>query len=198
MPFVIRPYHASDLYMLYRICLLTGASGQDASQIYRDHELLGHLYAAPYGLFEPETCFTLTHEGHPCGYILATPNSTSFAERCEQAWFPVLRERYPLPAADDTSPDAGIIRSIHRGFSHSPELSDYPAHLHIDLLPIAQGQGNGRRMIHTLLEKLRTFNAPGVHLGVGKRNTGAVAFYRRVGLTMLQESDGGIVFGQRL
>ena len=57
MDFAIRPYHPSDLCALYRVCLLTGDSGQDASQLYRDPELLGHIYVAPYAVFEPDLCF---------------------------------------------------------------------------------------------------------------------------------------------
>jgi hypothetical protein len=65
MAFAIRPYHPSDLPALYRICLLTGDSGADASQLYRDPELLGHFYAAPYAVLEPDLCFVLTHDGSP-------------------------------------------------------------------------------------------------------------------------------------
>lgn len=50
----IRPYRQSDLDDLYRICLLTGANGGDASHLFTDPMLLGHLHAAAYGWFEPE------------------------------------------------------------------------------------------------------------------------------------------------
>jgi hypothetical protein len=38
----IRPYRQSDLDDLYRICLLTGANGGDASHLFTDPMLLGH------------------------------------------------------------------------------------------------------------------------------------------------------------
>ncbi|MAM80622.1 MAG: GNAT family N-acetyltransferase, partial [Gammaproteobacteria bacterium] len=40
MTIKIRPYHPADLYDYYQICLLTGASGKDASGSVED-ELLG-------------------------------------------------------------------------------------------------------------------------------------------------------------
>ena len=43
----IRPYRPSDLDELYRICLLTGDAGQDATALYQDPRLLGHIFAAP-------------------------------------------------------------------------------------------------------------------------------------------------------
>jgi ribosomal protein S18 acetylase RimI-like enzyme len=199
MSFAIRPYHPSDLYSLYRICLQTGESGQDASALYADPELLGHMFAAPYGIFEPETCFILTHDHVPCGYILAAPDTPAFWQRCEDAWFPVLRKRYPMPDAADQSRDAWVIRMLHADHSQSTErmarAAAYPAHLHIDLLPFAQGQGWGRTMVATLLEKLASLGVPGVHLGVGAKNRGGIAFYQKTGFTLLEEHESYHVYG---
>src|SRR6516225_9035589 len=47
----IRPYRPGDLDALYEICLLTGDGGQDATSLFADPMLLGHFFAAPYGLF---------------------------------------------------------------------------------------------------------------------------------------------------
>src|SRR5690348_14958732 len=51
----IRPVREDDLEALYEICLLTGDSGQDATPLHGDRKLLGHLYAAPYAVLEPDT-----------------------------------------------------------------------------------------------------------------------------------------------
>lgn len=169
--FHIRPYHPSDLPMLYRICLLTSDSGEDGSHLYQDPDLVGHLYVAPYAVLEPELCFILTHLGQPCGYVLGTKNSVAFSERCEQEWFPTLRER---------------------------ANTDYPAHLHIDLLPIAQGKGWGRKMMTPFLEKLRELKISGVELGVSKQNTRAVRFYEAVGFTRLEEAKNSFDYGLKL
>lgn len=198
MTFAIRPYHPSDLPSLYRICLLTGDSGADASRLYQDPDLLGHYYAGPYAVFEPDVCFVLTADGVPSGYVLGTRDSAGFRERCERDWFPLLRERYPLRGPDDQTADARIIRLIHAGHHVRADLAAYPAHLHIDLLPAAQGRGWGRRLMQTFLAQLRALEIPGVHLGVGTNNRGAVQFYERVGFARIQEHQGWIAFGMRL
>jgi ribosomal protein S18 acetylase RimI-like enzyme len=192
--FRIRPYHPSDLPMLYRICLLTGDSGEDATKLYQDPDVLGHLYAAPYAVLEPELCFILTHLGKPCGYVLGTKNSVAFSERCEREWFPILRERYSYPTENDLSKDATHIRYIHWGYRDRAN-ADYPAHLHIDLLPIAQGKGWGRKMMTVFLEKLRELNVPGVELGVSKQNIRAIRFYEVVGFTRLEETERSYDYG---
>lgn len=198
MSFAIRPFHPSDLYALYRICLLTGDSGADASALYHDPELLGHYYAAPYAVREPDLCFVLTHAGVPCGYILGTRDSNAFAEWMDTCWLPALRARYPLPDAADTSPDAGIIRLLHRRPGHDPALANYPAHLHIDLLPIAQGQGRGHQLMATFLGRLRELGVPAVHLGVGSSNTRGIRFYERAGFARVVDAETWIGFGRQV
>lgn len=198
MSFAIRPYHPSDLCALYRICLLTGDAGADARHMYRDEELLGHCFVGPYAVLEPDLCFVLLHQGAPRGYILGTRDSPAFHQQCEQEWFPVLRARYPLPEPTDQSPDAHLIRRIHAGVPADPNLAAYPAHLHIDVLPIGQGQGWGRAIMQAFLARLRVLQVRGVHLGVARRNTRAVAFYERMGFRPIVVTDGGIVFGMPL
>jgi ribosomal protein S18 acetylase RimI-like enzyme len=198
MPFTIRPYHPSDLVALYRVCLQTGDSGNDASQLCRDEELLGHCYVAPYVVLEPDLCFVLLNDGSPCGYILGTRDSQAFRIQTEQDWFAVLRTRYAFPPAEDHSFDADLIRRIYAGARVDPDLAAYPAHLHIDLLPVAQGQGWGRTLMQTFLTRLRALHVPGVHLGVGRRNPGAIAFYERVGFQVIKSTPGGISFGMQL
>ena len=69
--FTIRPYHPEDLDALYDICLKTGDTGEDATHLYDDPKLLGHLYAAPYAVLEPDLTFVLEDGAGVCGYIWA-------------------------------------------------------------------------------------------------------------------------------
>ena len=195
--FEIRQYHESDMYMLYRICLMTGEDGEDATGTI-DDEILGHYFAAPYAVVEPDVCFILTADGAPCGYIVGTPDSRRFAAACEERWWPPLREKYPFPEPSETSREAGMVRAIHAGYKAPPFADVYPAHLHIDILPIGQGYGQGPRLIETFISRLREKGAPGIHLGVSKGNRRAVAFYPKLGFTPVTESATSIVYGMRL
>lgn len=195
----IRPAHPSDLPALYRICLLTGASGTDASDLFADPELLGHFYAGPYAVLEPALSFVATLAGTPVGYILGTSDSRRFARRCEAEWFPVLRERYPLPDPADQRHDAQLVRLIHAGIGlDEPLLELYPAHLHIDLLPVAQGQGLGRRLIEMLCAQLTAQGVPGLHLSVASTNQQAIGFYQRLGFQTLQSHPSALSMGLTL
>lgn len=202
MTFYIRPYRDSDLEALYAVCLQTGDSGKDASQLYQDPKLLGHLYAAPYALLEPELAFVLEDDKGVCGYVLAAFDSGVFYHRMQTEWLPLILPQYPNPLGDwqSLNRDEKLIRTLYQVDEELDEelMRDYPSHLHIDLLPRAQKQGQGKRMIQTLEASLLAKGSKGVHLGLGIRNDNAFAFYQHLGFKELKREQGTIVMGKIL
>lgn len=193
----IRPAHISDLPTLYHICLKTGLAGKDATGLV-DDEILGHYFLAPYIVLEPDFCFTLTGENRPVGYIVGTPDTYTFENNCELKWWPVLRARYKKPEAADLSFTANMIRAIHERAPGDPIAERYPAHLHINMLPEAQGSGLGRQLIMRFVDKLTTANVTGLHFGVSKENTEALGFYQHIGFTVLKTTETTTIMGSRL
>jgi ribosomal protein S18 acetylase RimI-like enzyme len=186
-----------DLPGAYRVCLLTGEAGQDASGLYRDPDLLGHVYVGPYLAQGAGTQLVLVDEGGVCGYLLSADDTLALEAWAERAWWPPLRARYPL--LDDGSRDAELVRLIH-----APEVTPaaiaepFPAHLHIDLLERARGRGLGRLLIDTLLDELRARGVPGIHLGVDVANANAIGFYEHLGFREVGREPGGLLLGVRL
>ena len=93
------------------------------------------------------------------------------------------------PAVDATSADGRLIDRIH----HPPAtpatvLGEFPAHLHINLLPSGQGRGAGGRLVATLFDALRERSVEGVHLGVGRRNERAIGFYEHLGFRPIADA----------
>ena len=201
-PFVIRHARTGDpaeVARLYEVCLRTGSDGADASALTTDPRLLGELYLGAYLRFAPELAFVLVDTRLPgvegvVGYVVGTADTAAFEAVLDREWWPALRERYPLGTFPEGSYDADLVATIHGEHRRDPAvLERFPAHLHIDLLPGAQGGGNGRRMLTTLFDSLRTAGAPGVHLGVAPTNTQATGFYAHIGFTPL--SDDGSLLG---
>lgn len=198
----MRPAQETDRSALYRICLQTGDSGADGTALYSDPLILGHVYAGPYLTYAPDFAVVLEDESGVCGYVIGAPHSQAFEAKLEQDWWPNLRQQYPdphaIPPAERTW-DQRIAHLIHHPSRTPDDLQrEYPSHLHIDLLPRAQGGGNGRKLMNTLLAALKSAGSPGVHLGVGGRNTNAQAFYRHLGFQELQRwPSGGITFGMK-
>lgn len=192
----IEPAALADLPAAYRICLLTGDAGRDAGGIYRDPDLLGHIYVGPYLVHGQGTRLVLVDEAGLAGYLLATDDTIAFEAWAEDAWWPPLRARYPL--LDDGSPDARLIGLIHQPRQTPRALAEeYPAHLHLDLLPRCQGTGTGRTLVDRLLRELREREVAGVHFGVDRRNTHAIGFYEHLGFRHLDD-PAGVLMGIRL
>jgi GNAT superfamily N-acetyltransferase len=202
---VIRKAVISDIPYLYEICLKTGDSGKDASALYNDPYVVGQFYAAPYLIYPEGVCFVAEHEYRPQGYIVAAPDTAAFRQWMDQVWLPPLRERYPQPFPPEmlrSEMEKNIISTFHHNqfpmlLDDMPWFGDYPAHLHIDLLPQLQGKGCGRLLMNKLCEELARQAIPGVHLGVGFKNQGAIAFYQKTGFTTLQETQWGLMLGKR-
>jgi ribosomal protein S18 acetylase RimI-like enzyme len=196
----IRPVRPADRDAVYEICLRTADAGDDGSHLSTDPQLPGHVWAGPYVALEPEHGFVVADDGdRAVGYILGARDSRAFEARLEREWWPDLRARYPL---DEPRPLAGDRIAVH--LIHHPPLADdaivaeYPSHLHIDLLPAAQGHGHGRRLVERLATSLRDAGSPGVHLGVSRRNDRAISFYRHLGFDELVAAAHHHVFGMRL
>lgn len=194
----IRPYRPGDEPALYEICLRTGDSGADATGRYADPSLLGHLYVGPYLALAPQFAFVLDNAGTPVGYVLGALDTTAFEAACEASWWPALRRRYPDPGQPGTA-DERLAVLIHHRPVPSREITDrYPSHLHIDLLPAAQGQGHGRALMARLFDALGAAGSPGVHLGVAATNERAIGFYRQLGFETLETFPTHLTMGRSL
>ncbi|MEO6245269.1 MAG: GNAT family N-acetyltransferase [Opitutaceae bacterium] len=203
---VMRPVRAGDEAAAYYVCLKTGDHGRDAEPFYReDPDALGRVYVGPYLKFEPDLGVILEDGDGVCGYALGAFDSRAFFLRYEREWRPDLCARFPAPVGDPARWTR--VQQIHQLY-HQPDYfcpepyELYPSHLHIDLLPRAQGLGFGRLMLERVMAKLREMNSPGAHLGVSTRNAPALGFYRRLGFGVLTRmgsaSNGCIYLGKRL
>ncbi|OBT89247.1 hypothetical protein VE02_04284 [Pseudogymnoascus sp. 03VT05] len=171
--------------------------------------LAPYLWALPYVRLQPETCFVL--DASACaggddgdvtgtsslvpancvGYILCGPSTPSFVATYKESYLPTLPASWaaPPPPALKWEGDTlagGMLQALHSPGSmlhpDFPELvEEYPAHLHIDLLPAFQSKGWGAKMIERLEEELRGRGVRGVHLVMGAGNEGAERFYGRQG-----------------
>lgn len=197
----IRPVRPDDIDAIYSICLRTSDAGQGGTALHDDPRLPGHVWAGPYVAHQPEHGFVLVDPADdPIGYVLGASDSRRFEAELERVWWPPLRQHYPLEVDRPSSADRSTVRLIH----HPPPqavpafVDDYPSHLHIDLLPEAQGRGAGRRLLEALFASLAAVGSPGVQLGVSLRNQGAIAFYRATGFTELGKNAHAMLFGRRL
>lgn len=193
----IRPFRAGDESALSEVCLRTADAGADASGVLENDELWGLMYALPYAERHPDLCWVVeADDGRVIGYIVATDETEAFETWFRDEWWPRFAARFPRPSVPGTRQEKLVEDAYARGPGRQEHAAEYPAHLHIDLLPETQGQGLGRRLIDALFAELRRREVPGLHLGMDPANHGAAAFYERLSLQRLP-SEQGLIYGIR-
>ncbi|SMB79265.1 GNAT family N-acetyltransferase [Deinococcus hopiensis] len=179
---LIRPALPGDGAALEEICVQTGLAGKDARAAYAHPERLAWLYVRPYLRLEPEGAFVLEDAQGVCGYVL-TVHDTARYEAARLRVLPPVPDTPDLPTAD-----AALAQQLRfPGVTPAALLAGWPAHLHLNLLPRAQGQGAGGRLLRHALGHLWRV---GVHLGVDPSNARAAHFYAGHGFRSWQSEPG--------
>ena len=182
----LRPFRSEDLEALYAISLATGREGGDASALHADPRLIGHIYSAPYALLEPDLALVATDEIGVAGFVVGTLDTVAWAARLERDWWPALRRTYADPGEAASDADRRRIAMIHQPVAAPTDVtSTYPAHLHLNLLPRAQGRGIGTRLLSAWLGKAVQAGVGSIHVGVNRRNARAAGFWSAKGFADL-------------
>ena len=191
--FTIRPTSPSDLNALYAICLATGDSGEDANGLYADPRLIGHVYAGPYAVLEPELALVAEDDEGLAGYVLGTANTARFEDRLEQKWWPALRTQYADPTGSDPatwSPDQRLAAEIHHpGRMPHSVTQRFPAHLHVDLLPRMRGKGAATALLQACFALMKQSGVKAVMIGASRANDRGVRFWQRSGFVEIDSPD---------
>ena len=195
----MHPGTLSDLSGVYRVCLLTGRSGRDASALHDDPDLLGHVWAGAYLVFPDAVSRVLHDDRGVAGYCVGVPDTAALDDWLEEVWLPPLRERYPDRQRQHTRrrrarraaapPHPLGCRAAGDAPGAPPRRPPSP--------PPGPGLG-APRVVAAVLDALGEAGAPGVHLGVDEENTGAHAFYDRLGFTELRRAPGARIVGMPL
>jgi GNAT superfamily N-acetyltransferase len=199
--FRIRQAIPADHGALKRICLETGDSGKDGTHLQDDPDLLGLVFAVPYQVFAPDFALVLEDGAGVCGYVLGAPDTRAFEDWMDRVWYPPLRDtlRNPGPGADHWRQSDWVRWRVFAPRSQPlVDLSLFPAHGHIDLLPRARGKGLGRALMATLTAALSAAKVPGIFLEVGPANTSAQAFYAHIGFRLLDRHPDCVVMVRTL
>ena len=180
----IREMEMRDIPAAERICLLTASANLRKDAAARENTLW--LYNRYYTRACLADCFVAVNEADEAvGYILCAPDYKTYCESFRKNECKDIRK-------------LGFLRGVRAYFE--PKLQKkyakrYPAHLHIDLLPEAQGQGMGTALMDALKSHLRAENVSGVFLCVGRDNKKALRFYKKQGFQVLNIVGGAVLMG---
>ncbi|KAF1979883.1 GCN5-related N-acetyltransferas-like protein [Bimuria novae-zelandiae CBS 107.79] len=166
-----------------------------------------YLYYCAYTHLSPSTCLVLDDgAGLAVGYIIGTPDTAAFSSHWKSSFAPTLEAKLIPPphlSTEDPALETPLVKGLRKsvyegacsmlqGVGDREVLREYPAHLHINILPEFTGKGWGGKMVGAWLEVVKELGAQGVHLGMVRTNEGARRFYERLGFRLCEEVlDGG-------
>lgn len=147
------------------------------------------VYCDYYIEKEPENCFVAVDENdRAIGYIISTQDFDKF--------YPVfVNEYYTRIKKWEFRRRKSALRSV---IPHEKYKEEYPAHLHIDVLPEYQRMGLGHKMTDALLAHLKEKGVKGIMLTTWIRNEKGRGFYDKYGFTLLAEMKNCAVYGIKL
>ncbi len=190
MQLLVRPYEHRDRGAVRFICCETGFMGEPVEAFFEGREVFADMWSAYYTDYEPEHCLVAQVEGRVVGYLLGATDTrrqiavtrraiipriakNTIATKC---FWSLKTQRYIFKA---------IISAVKGEFKTPDVVSEYPAHLHTNIIAGYRGLGLGKEMMRQWLEHLSSHGASGVHLVTTTYNTRAVSFYEKVGFVEL-------------
>lgn len=204
MKIEIRNAEITDLPYLYDICLKTGYNGDDASHLYSDPWLVGQYYVAPYVVYDATNCLIAYDSDadyqKPLGYIVGSDNTDMYYKWFYSTWTKHLQKIYGNCMVWKTDYEKWLIEGLYQENKVTNEalIDEFSGHLHIDLLPVLQGKGVGKRLLNEFSDTLLKKGCKGIHLGVSKKNQNAIGFYKKMEFKELQDLEAIFILGKKL
>ncbi len=182
----IRPYKVTDKEDVHFVCLNSDGPCKSSK---RGINFALAVYCDYYIEIEPENCFVATDENDKAvGYIISTENFDKFKEI-------YMADYYTRIKKWEYRRRKSARRTI---IPHEKHKQDYPAHLHIDILPEYQRMGLGHKLTDALVEQLKAKDVKGIMLTTWIKNEKGRGFYDKYGFTLLEEMKNCAVYGLKL
>ncbi len=177
----IRKYQPKDKENLRKICIETSKLPTETKT---QRDFLTVMYNDYYTENEPDNIFVAVNEDDEAvGYILCGENFYDFYDIMKKFYLPEVKEM------GFSFYVAGLSEILlHKAFSRK-----YPAHLHIDILDVCQGQGVGTRLMTELKVHLKSKKINNVMLSCGMGNKQAIKFYLKNDFKIIKNVLGSAV-----
>lgn len=182
----IRKYEEKDYEDVRFVCL--NSEGPEEAPDVDTGRFIHYTFCNYYIEKEPENCFVVDDGGKAVGYIICAENFDKFKKVFDEEYLP-LTEQF----GEDRYEWAYTAYNAQGEFKN-----DYPAHLHIDILPEYQRMGMGGKLVEALCDHLSEKGVKGVCLTCGPRNERAKNFYKKYGFELLLINKDDACFGKKI
>lgn len=190
----VRQCVKEDESAIVDICYRTGFMGEDLTGMdrFNDKILFGYLFCSYYIRYEPDKCFVVENgHGQIVGYVIGTDDTKRqmklFAWKMLSKIFTRLLFHTLWAHRESIHELLSFIKTT--SLKHQPKglYKNYPAHLHINVLPGQQNSGLGSKLLNTFEEKMKHIGVTGIHLRTSNKNSKALPFYLKNGYKIVTE-----------
>jgi GNAT superfamily N-acetyltransferase len=180
----VRAYEPRDRPWVRDISFATGFMGESAESFWRHRASWADIWTSYYTDREPESLHVATMDDAVVGYLAGCMNTASMDPSTDELISAAIRRHWLIfrPGTAGFLYRA-MLDSWRDGQGSGGDFVDprWPAHLHIDLLPVARGIGLGEALMERWLRQLTDAASPGCHLATLIENTRAHSFFERSG-----------------
>jgi GNAT superfamily N-acetyltransferase len=186
---VIRPFRPEDRQAVLEIAADTAIFGDPVETFLEDRNLFCDFFYRYYTDYEPEHGWVACSGRSVVGFLMGSID-TKIQHRgmilhiLPSSFWNILRGKYRIGLKSLRYAGRLMATTLKRE-NTNPDLSVYPAHLHVNIAAPWRGHGLGRRLIEGYLSQLHASDINGVHLNTTDRNVGACALYERMGFQLL-------------
>jgi len=186
----IRRYIPADRESVRRISCETADLGRPIESIFRDRRVLADLLTSYYTDCTGESCWVAVAGGRVIGYLTGCLNTRHFFWVMATRIAPLILLESLIRGSFFSRQgrhllSLGIKSLFMGGFSRRIPLNEYPAHLHIDIMPAFRRRQIGRQLIEKFFDQCRASGIPGVHLATRDDNKGGRDFFKTMGFKQL-------------
>jgi ribosomal protein S18 acetylase RimI-like enzyme len=192
---VIRPYQATDRAGVRRVCYETGFMGEPVDWLWRDRESFSDMFSGYWTDREPGSASVADLDGEIVGYLLGCADSRKVWNAGKLLAHHAFRRgcivRPGTAGVFWRMTTDGISDAIHHRLPPPTYYDErWPAHLHIDLMPVCRGRHIGTKLVTGWLDTLRAQGVAGCHLQTMSENENAIAFFQKIGFEKRGEPEG--------
>ena len=183
----VRLYQPADRPVVFQLCGDMAHFGDPIEHFFDARELFLDTFAVYYTDVAGDYLWVAEDDrGDIVGYLMGCPDTLAYNRWFREHARTMARRFITLHYRGLTRKTVGFIWRYLRLRVPHLDLSDYPAHLHINTRADLRGNGVGTALMHLYLAQLRRENVPGVHLETSSMNTIAVPWYEKLGFQLLQ------------
>lgn len=181
----IRSYRKNDRNDVRYVCLYCDGP-EDMSESTQNFLLT--TYCDYYIEKECDNCFVAADDDKVIGYVICTENFDRFIDCFRKEYIPRIPEEEK--AHRTYAEESAVFQKKYK--------DDYPAHLHIGILPEYQRMGIGHKLLDILIAHLKQKGIKGIMLTVNSENKKGFAFYEKYGFSLIEKGHTEAVFGMTI